>query len=693
MIFTQRRRNSFVPSTVLIGAAISVCLAVYDARAQSAVTEGIWNTLPYTMPINPIHCGVTHSGKVVIVAGSENDPDEHQDEQSRAAVWDPVSGTIVVQDLLWDVFCNGMASLPDGRFAIMGGSEQYDPFYGEARATLFDPATEKFAEVESMAHGRWYATVTALGDGSLMAFSGLNEFGNTNNAVEIYKVAPGWSPEYIAPWSPPLYPRLHLLPDGDVFYSGENTTSHIFNPASQTWTLNVADTVYQKNRTYGSSVLLPLRPETGYVPRVMIMGGDNPATATAEIIDLSVPSPAWRMTLPMSEPRIQLNAVILPTGKVLALGGSAFDENPSSASLAADLFDPVTETWSSAGVAVYPRLYHSVALLLPDATVWVAGSNPIRGTYEEHMEIYSPAYLFTTDGSGNVIPALRPSVTSLPAEIGYSAGFAIRTPDAAGVSSVVLVRPGSVSHAFDMEQRLIGLSFTLGTAGKLRVTAPPSGFIAPPGYYMLFLVNQAGVPSLAKFVHLTSTPKDLPPDGMITSPTGDVTIQAGESVDFAGSASDTDGTVATYSWIFPGGTPPKSLVQSPGLVRFTEVGTHVVSMTALDDAGVNDPSPPTRTIVVQPAAVQVSFIEPPSGATVGGNKVTVIISVSGTTGTSNTFKLSIDGVLVSKRTLSDTTASFTWHTSGYAKGPHTLSATVKDASGNTGSTSEPVTLR
>src|SRR5207253_3484843 len=108
----------------------------------------------------------------------------------------------------------------------------------------------------------------------------------------------------------------------------------------------------------------------------------NPATATTEIIDLSATTPAWQWGPSMSQPRIEMNAVILPSGKVLAVGGSASDENASTASLNADLYDPATNTFSAAGANAFARLYHSVALLLPDATVWLAGSNPKRGTYE-----------------------------------------------------------------------------------------------------------------------------------------------------------------------------------------------------------------------------------------------------------------------------------------------------------------------
>src|SRR6185503_11106632 len=142
---------------------------------------------------------------------------------------------------------------------------------------------------------------------------------------------------------------------------------------------------------------------------------------------------------------------ILPSGKVLALGGSTNDEDAATASLNADLYDPATNTFSPAGANVYPRLYHSGSLLLPDATVMVAGGNPARGSYEQHIEIYSPPYLFNTDGS----LAARPVITSTtPDAFTYGGAFQLFTPDAASIASVVLVRPGAQTHAFDMEQRL-----------------------------------------------------------------------------------------------------------------------------------------------------------------------------------------------------------------------------------------------
>jgi hypothetical protein len=278
-------------------------------------------------------------------------------------------------------------------------------------------------------------------------------------------------------------------------------------------------------------------------------------------------------------------------------------------------------------------MYHSVALLLPDATVATAGSNPQRGTYDNHIEIYSPAYLFNADGS----LATRPVITSAPLRIGYnSVAFTVQTPDALNIGSVVLVKPGSDTHAFDMEQRLLGLTFT-AASGALTVNAPPNSNLAPPGYYLLFVLNRAGVPSVARFVQVSPNPTDQPPRGTITAPTGNVTITAGQSVKFAGTASDADGSVQKYSWFFPEGTPDDSSVPSPGTIVFPTAGTYVASLTAVDDKGVNDPSPPTRTVTVQPTPTAtptptpISFVQSPAIASLGSSTTPNVTFGSNTT--------------------------------------------------------------
>src|ERR1700688_2170752 len=528
--------------------------------------QGQWQTLNYTMPINPVHAALLHTGKILVVSGSGF---LASNKNLEAALWDPLAGTITTQPVLWDMFCNGMVVLPDGRPFIFGGNLSYSPFLGEPRTSVYDPSTGIFTDQQNMAHGRWYPTGTILGDGRVMVFSGLTETGATNTAVEIYTVGSGWGPAFNAPWTPPLYPRMHLLPNGTVFYEGSGATSATFHPSTNSWTTN-AETTNFKYRTYGSSVLLPLTPANGYSPRVMIFGGANPSTSTTEIIDLSVPTPQWVYGPNMSQPRIEMNATLLPNGKVLALGGSLNDEDTSSASLNADLYDPDSNTFSSAGTESFARLYHSVSLLTPDATVWVAGSNPTSGTYEPHMEIYSPAYLFNSDGS----LATRPTITSVSSSrIGYGGTFTIDTPDVANISSVVLMRNGAVTHAFDMEQRYVGLSFTVGSA-VLNVTEPLNGNIAPPGYYMLFILNSAGVPCVARMIQVSTAPNDQPPVGTITNPASDVTVGAGQSVSYAGAGTDSDGVVTGFSWVFPGGSPSSSTLANPGNITYSTAGTY-----------------------------------------------------------------------------------------------------------------------
>jgi hypothetical protein len=601
---TSGIRRAVALLTISLGA---LHISLQMAMAQQPQVTGQWVTLQYNMPINPIHMGLMRTGKVLIVAGSENDPAEHNQKLSKAGVWDLGGGNIAqgtitrTRDLTWDVFCNGWAFFPDGRCFVIGGTLQYDPFYGEPRTTVFDPLTGKFSTMQNMAHGRWYATGIVLADGRIMAFSGLDK-NVVNNQVEFYTVGSGWSSPYTAPFSPNLYPWLHVLPDGRVFNSGGSPNSNMFDPSSKTWTLNFRKTSTGLDRTYGNSVLLPLLPPS-YAARVMILGGGVPnATASTEIIDFSKPSPAWtRMGNMPSGARVEGNSVLLPNGKVLVQGGSRVNNDATTATLGADLFDPASGSWSStqsggAGFAKFARLYHSVALLLPDATVATAGSNPRRTQWEKSIEIYSPAYLFNTNGTR----ATRPAITGAPARIGYnSAPFTVQTPDALNIRSVVLIKPGSVTHAYDMEQRLVGLTFTRAS-GALTVNAPPNSNIAPPGYYMLFVLNQAGVPSVARFIQVCLNPADHPPKGTITAPAGDVTIHAGQAVTFAGTGSDVDGSVQKYSWFFPEGTPQSSTASSPGAIVFRNVGTYVASLTVVDDKGVNDPSPPTRTITVQP---------------------------------------------------------------------------------------------
>src|SRR5919109_3899827 len=236
------------PARRLLIALALVAAGLRPTRADAQLNAtGQWQLLSQTSPINPIHVALLRTGRVLIVAGSENDPTV---TTYRAAVWDPVAGTFAVQTIPWDLFCNAMSFLADGHVLTTGGNMQYNPFTGLRTTTIFDPATERFTQMQDMARGRWYPSNVGLADGSVMTFSGWLDTGGTNNAVEIFRLPSGWSPEMFAPFTPPLYPWLHLLPDGRVFESGAQPASHIFDPKTQTWTTSVATTQFGQTRNY-----------------------------------------------------------------------------------------------------------------------------------------------------------------------------------------------------------------------------------------------------------------------------------------------------------------------------------------------------------------------------------------------------------------------------------------------------------
>ena len=194
----------------------------------------------------------------------------------------------------------------------------------------------------------------------------------------------------------------------------------------------------------------------------------------------------------MAFPRAYHYLTLLPDGSVLATGGGRVTDvfNLGAAVLPAELWSPVTEQWTTLASMVTPRLYHSTALLLPDGKVLVAGGGRY-GVNQFSAEVFSPPYLFKGP---------RPTITSAPAMLQHGANFTVGTPNGASIATVSLLRLGAVTHAFNFDQRFLKLAIQGAVSGGLSVRAPANANLAPPGYYMLFLVNTNGVPSVAKMV-------------------------------------------------------------------------------------------------------------------------------------------------------------------------------------------------
>lgn len=443
---------------------------------------GRWDGLS-EWPGVAIHAVLLHTGGVLFWAGGKPTP---------TWVWDPVTENFDASSNPTDLFCAGHTALADGRIFVAGGTTT--GFGGGRWASTFDPVTQEWQRIpRDMIKGRWYPTTITEADGRVLVFSGNDADEVLNPYVE--RFLPGGSPwwEVLNPIRfVQLYPRMHLMPDGQVLHVGPEPDTYLFDPVSESW--NFVTTSAYDSRGNGTSVLLP----PGY-EQVLIVGGarseDEAATATAEILDLSAPAPTWRSTAPTHFGRVHANVVILPDGTVLLAGGGRDWEITTYAS---EIYDPAAETWTVVASQKSFRLYHSTALLLPDGRVVWAGSTtgcpvPGEGQCENATsEIYSPGYLFRGP---------RPEIAAAPQAVGYGETFTIDTPDADRVMKVVFIRPGSVTHSVNMEQRYIPLTFS-GSGTSLQATAPSNANIAAPGFYMLFLVDGDGVPSKAPFVQL-----------------------------------------------------------------------------------------------------------------------------------------------------------------------------------------------
>jgi hypothetical protein len=311
------------------------------------------------------------------------------------------------------------------------------------------------------------------------------------------------------------------LPTGEVFYAGSFNTHYTFpfvywafptsilNVQTRSWRTIGPPRRYEREE--GASVLLPLVPPE-YRARVLLAGGGTPfgreVTADVEIIDLSEPEPRWRGVQPMGHPRYYVYPVLLPDRRVLMLGGRQArghahptddhqhdDRFPPQDPLAIrqmELFDPATETWTTMAALACDRLYHSAALLLPDGRVMIAGSNPRSGINELRIETYRPPYLFRGQ---------RPSIAGAPADVSYGEALQIETPEAETIDEVALIRPTSTTHCLNTDQRYVGLPIEARGLTTLTARVPANPNLAPPGYYMLFILRD-GVPSVARFVRV-----------------------------------------------------------------------------------------------------------------------------------------------------------------------------------------------
>lgn len=474
-------------------------------------TTGKWGAV-INWDVVPLHMNLMANGRILAWGKT----DVGADTMGVPRLWNPAAGApTTAQMIMVDtmLFCAGHALLPDGRLMTSGGHLQDDK--GIA-VTYFFGADGSWQRGPDMAHGRWYPTVTVLPDERVLTMAGRDENGDVVTTPEVWENGQWVELPGAGNLEIPYYPRNFVAPDGRIFMAGERIQSRWFDVDGSTangrgrWTGGPSH-IYAKNRDYGTAVMY----DAG---KILYAGGggdtnwptpDSRAadpTATAEKIDLTSGSPAWTSAGSMSQPRRHLNSTILPDGQVLITGGTAgagfVNIDPSLAVREAEVWNPATGQWTTLAANQKMRVYHSVSLLMPDGTVLHGASGDAMAIQpggsivpvpkEPNHEIFSPPYLFK---------GARPTITSVPTDVGYGQTFTVATPNAGQITGARWIRLGSVTHAFDMGQRANTLQFTR-TATGVEITAPANRNLAPPGYYQLFILNRNGVPSEGRIVRI-----------------------------------------------------------------------------------------------------------------------------------------------------------------------------------------------
>ena len=629
-------KRLFLPC-LLAAAALVAAVPAFTATDPALV--GQWSSI-IPWPAVAIHAHLLNTGKLLT-----------WQDGATATVWDPASGTFTaVPNSFTNLLCVGHNFLPDGRFITIGGAG-LGP--GVKDVDIFDPQSLSWSQASPMSSARWYPGLIVRPNGQPMAISGSQDIAtNLVPTPESYDPATNaWTVMTEATNLVPYYPFTFILPDGRLFASGASEqayASQVYDSNTHIWTA-VDPTTYD-----GASAVM-------YEPGKILKAGSasdggfpaDPSSAAAYVIDMNQPSPLWRQVAFMAFPRAFLNLTSLPDGSVLATGGGTTKDgqNLANAVLPAELWSPATETWTTVASMATPRLYHSQALLLPDGRVFVGGSGGDSGVADQKSaEIYSPPYLFK---------GARPVISSAPSVVNYGGTFSVTTPDASSIASVRLISLGSVTHGFNMNQHALSLDF-VQAPGSVAVTAPANANLATPGYYMLFLVNSNGVPSVSTFVSLPVQAAPPPPPGptalaaSVTS--SDVTLMW---------IAPASGTVSTYnvyrsttSGFVPNagtliGQSSTTTYTDPALTNGTYFYRVIASVGGTPTAGSNEAS---ATVTLASSALAVDKAVSVDGS---GARTTPVFSTAGPGELLVAFVAS-DGPSPGPQTMTVSGAGLTW---------------------------------
>ena len=570
----------------------------------AAINKAQWGP-KINISLTPASAANLPNGNVVLWAANGEFSFSNDDARAYATTYNPSTGGFTkrfVNTTGSNLFCPGTSMLADGRLLVSGGSQA-------GNTTIYNYANDTWVAGAALKITRAYNANTVLQDGSVLTLGGSWSGGVGGKHGEVWTEATGWQRLTGVPVDDMVGPdpggayrgdnHMWLLPtgNGQVLHAGPSAKMHWIDTRGNG---NVRSAGTRGDDPYsmsGNTVMYD-------IGKILKVGGspayqDANATANSYVIDANA-GVQVRKIAPMAYARAFHNSVVLPNGQVVVIGGQTlpvpFSDN--TAVLVPELFDPVTETFTPLPPMTVPRTYHSVALLLPDGRVMSAGGGLCgTGCASNHpdMEILSPHYLFNADGS----PASRPVITAAPAQANY--GAAVNVTSSAPVTAFALVRMSSTTHTTNNDQRRIPLGFTPTGANSYALNMPTNPGWAVPGYYMLFALDSAGVPSVAKTLLLSQTSAPL------ITPVDDQSSSLGSTVSLALQARNP--TAATLVYRATGLPPGLVLDTATGTIRGapSALGRYAVSVEV--DNGIHRIATEFVWTVREPGLVQFVKLE------------------------------------------------------------------------------------
>ena len=515
LIRSEGARDNHAPRDYGFGPGVAPPSVAPNAVAPNLGTIGVPPSAPnagtagafgpaVTWPIIGLHVALLPDGRVMNYG---TDANGNQGAQFIYDVWTPSLGTgsgshlVLPNTTSTDIFCSAQSVMwGSGQVLISGGDRTINGVrnYSINKVTIFSPQANTLSPAAKMHYARWYPAMIAQPDGEMLVLGGRLAPDSPTITPEIYnpqtaswRALPGAASSAAFGTNDDnwYYPRGFLAPGGKVFLISSDGTMWLLTTGGR-------GTISEVNPSapYGSAAL----PAVMFAPGKILSVREQ---SQVVVIDLNGRAPVVTPTSNIDQERLLSNATVMADGRVLVNGGSAVWNDLTGASYQATIWDPATELWTPAATATKPRLYHSVALLLPDATVLTGAGGAPGPVSNLNAEIYYPPYLYLSDGSGQ--PAARPSLLASPTVAPIGQPFQATVGPTDQISRVTFVRTGSSTHSTNPDQRFLQLPF-VQNGPAITATLPSDPTIVLPGNYMLFMFNQAGVPSISNIVLVPS---------------------------------------------------------------------------------------------------------------------------------------------------------------------------------------------